>query len=60
MTEIERLKKRAEKLRGLNVKHRAEILRLREESKKNDAEITRLEGEVESLVEIIQPGSWGK
>ena len=58
MTEIERLKKRAERYRQLNVGNRAKVWRLKEACKEKDAEVERLEREVKSLVEIIEPGSW--
>ncbi len=56
--DMKRLQKRAERLREINIKTRAEILRLRESNKRKDTEIGRLEGEVKSLVEVIEPGSW--
>lgn len=37
----------------------AEILRLRKSNKDKDAEIDRLEGEMKSLTEATEPGSWG-
>ena len=59
MTELERLNKRAEKLRVLNLKHRGEILRLRQLCIEQEKEIARLEGEVKSLTAVTDAGCWG-
>ena len=58
MNDKERLEKRAERLRQINVKLKAAILGLKTNNKRLDAQIDRLEEEVKSLVEIIEPGSW--
>lgn len=58
MGELERLRKRAERLREINVKLKTEILRLGQESRERETEIERLEMEIKSLVEIVEPGGW--
>jgi hypothetical protein len=58
MDKLERLRKRAERLREINVKLKASILSSKKTNAEQAAEIIRLEGEIRSLLLVQKSGCW--